>query len=135
MGMKTKIQNWRTNQIINRQERKAEREEEKFYLRSKVREAKESRRLKDLDIKAERIANRPSATECIKGVVSGFGNLGSSTPSRKKGKSRLDNVLSGFELGGGGLSLDAGTGIDLGFGSSKGRKKKGRRNNNFGGFI
>jgi len=123
MSLKTRIQNFRTRKILEREERKAENEEEKLYLRGKIREARERRRLKELDIKAEQLAKRKSRLSLPK-----F--------DRKK----VGKALEGLSVGGGGSSdfgLDIGLpSLDLGFGSSRRRKgKRRRREDNFGGFI
>ena len=144
MSVKQKYKNWNTNRILAKEERKAEKEEEKLYMRSAVREAKEKRRYKEMEIKAEERANRPSFAQNIRNRISPA-STGKKTPTNRR--ARLEKVLSGFELGGsskkGGLDFGLGGkgGFDLGtpkinFGIGGTRRKgKKKKDDWFGGFV
>lgn len=127
MSVKQRLKNWRTKQALAREERKAEREEEKLYMREKIREAKEERRLKKLHAKGEakkqEIINKPSVTERLGQAFSGFG--GSSSTKTKGRKKSGGSFLEGFEMN---SNFDLGVdGIGLEIAGSrkfKGRKKK-----------
>jgi len=144
MSVKQKIKNWNTNRILASEERKAEKEEEKLYMRSAVREAKEKRRYKELQIKAEERANRPTFVQNIRSRISP-----ASSGKKINRRARLEKTLKGFELGGsskksGGFELGLGGGkggfdfgtpsLNFGIGGTR-RKGKKKKDDWFGGFV